>query len=124
VDPQNYFEQARGFGILATADAAGNVDAAVYARPHFVDDQTIAFVMADKLSYRNLQSNPKAMYLFKEEGERYIGHRLYLTKVAEDHGPKKVEELTRRVQTVCGEADARDYVVYFHIDRIRPLVGD
>jgi len=57
-----YFEKTKGTGVLATADTTGEVDAAIYARPHFVDEQTIAFIMADRLSHRNLQSNPHATY--------------------------------------------------------------
>ena len=33
-----YFEQAKGIGVLATADAQGKVNSAIYARPHFLDE--------------------------------------------------------------------------------------
>ena len=33
-----YFEHVRGIGVLATADAQGKVNVAVYARPHFLDE--------------------------------------------------------------------------------------
>jgi hypothetical protein len=120
-----YFEKTKGTGILATADAAGDVDAAVYARPHFLDEQTVAFIMADRLSHRNLQSNPHAAYLFVEHGEGYKGRRLHLTKVAEDTDPQKIQTLRRRpLPAECGvEGEAR-YLVHFRIDRVRPLVGD
>ena len=36
-----YFEDAQGFGLLSTADKDGKVDAAVYSRPHFMDDGTM-----------------------------------------------------------------------------------
>lgn len=49
-----YFEKPEGLGVLATADASGKVDVAVYARPHFMDDNTIAFIMADRLTHTNL----------------------------------------------------------------------
>jgi Pyridoxamine 5'-phosphate oxidase len=61
-----YFEKREGVGVLATAGAHGNVDAALYGRPHFFDDETIAFIAAEKLTHANLQSNPHAVYLFKE----------------------------------------------------------
>jgi hypothetical protein len=35
---KEYFEKAKGYGVLATADAAGEVNAAVFARPHVMDD--------------------------------------------------------------------------------------
>ena len=39
---KEYFENTTGRGVLATADVDGNVDAAVYSRPHFIDETTIA----------------------------------------------------------------------------------
>ena len=65
---REYFDTNRGLGVLSTADSDGQVDAAIYARPHFMEDGTMAFVMRDRLSHHNLQSNPHATYLFKEEG--------------------------------------------------------
>ena len=59
MDLKTYFSQHKGAGILATADASGKVDVAVYARPHVKDDETIAFIMRDRLSHQNLQSNPQ-----------------------------------------------------------------
>jgi len=59
-----YFDTAEGTGILATADSDGNVDLAIYARPHMTDDDTVVLVMSDKLSHANLQTNPKAAYMF------------------------------------------------------------
>ncbi len=122
---QEYFENTSGTGILATASGSGEVDVAVYARPHFVDEQTLAFIMADRLSHRNLQSNPHAAYLFIEAGQGYQGKRLYLTKVAEETDAEKIEALRRRpsAQDCNGSSEAR-YLVHFRIDGVRPLVGD
>ena len=74
----DYFETAEGTGILATADSEGNADLAIYARPHMTDDETIVLVMSDKLSHTNLQTNPKAAYMFIEKTKGYHGKRLYL----------------------------------------------
>jgi hypothetical protein len=65
---KKYFNTNKGIGVLSTADSEGKVDAAMYARPHFMDDGTLAFIMRDRLSHDNLQSNPHATYLFKKEG--------------------------------------------------------
>jgi len=121
-----YFEKARGRGVLATADADGNVDVAVYARPHFIDEETVAFIMADRLSHANLQSNPHAAYLFMEEGEGYAGKRLHLTKTGEETDPERIQALRRRPSPrglEAAEGETR-YLVTFRIDRVRPLVGE
>jgi hypothetical protein len=75
-----YFEKTKGRGVISTADSSGRLTAAIYARPHFVDEGTVAFIMADRLTHKNLESNPHAVYLFMESGEKYAGKRLYLTR--------------------------------------------
>jgi len=122
----DYFANAKGAGVLATADAKGHVDAAVYARPHVIDEETVAFIMADHTSHGNLQSNPHAAYLFMEDGGAYTGKRLYLTKVGEESDPEKIRALRRRPLPKECEPDAGDprFLVTFRVDRVRPLVGD
>ena len=51
MDLAEYFESTKGFGVLATANAEGEVDVAVYARPHVLDEETVAFIMADRMSH-------------------------------------------------------------------------
>jgi len=46
----DYFENVQGRGILATADSDGMVDLAIYAKPHVIDETTIAFVMRERLT--------------------------------------------------------------------------
>jgi hypothetical protein len=120
----DYFEQHKGTGILATADPKGNVDAAIYARPHFSAEDEVVFIMNDRLTHKNLQSNPHAVYLFIESGEGYHGKRLYLTKAREEEDPEFIDGLRRRRCGVCAESKYEaKYVAYFHIDKILPLVG-
>jgi len=118
-----YFERTRGVGVLATADFSGIVDAAVYARPHMMDENTAAFIMHHRLTYHNLQSNPHAAYLFIEEGSGYQGRRLYLTRIREERDRELIEQLRRRCP-VPGQEDDDLYRVYFRVDKIRPLVGN
>lgn len=122
---REYFAQAKGTGVLATANDKGQVDAAIYARPHVIDEETVAFIMRERLSHENLKTNPQAAYLFVEEGPGYKGKRLYLIKRQEETNQELIEKLRRRTP---GAIDPRDdgnkYLVFFHIDRERPLVGD
>src|SRR5210317_1351103 len=90
---KQYFDRTKGLGILSTADSSGKVDAAVYARPHFMEDGTLAMIMRDRLSHHNLQSNPHATYLFKEEGSGYRGKRLFLSKLGEEQNTERLESL-------------------------------
>ena len=125
MDLKHYFEETSGLGVLATADSDGLVDIAVYARPHVMDDGVVAFIMADRLSHRNLQTNPHAAYLFRAEGGGYEGVRLHLTKTSEERNSEKIESLRRRcpVDESC-QTDKDRYLVLFQVDTVRPLVGD
>ena len=124
MDLAEYFENTKGLGVLGTSDVEGNVDLAVYARPHVIDDSNIAFIMQQRLSHQNLRTNPHAAYLFKEDGPGYVGKRLCLTEVAEEVNTSLIEKLRRRVPESGKDDDMMKFLVFFRIDRIRPLVGD
>ena len=119
---KNYFESTKGMGVLSTADSEGRVNAAVYARPQILEDGTLAWIMRDRLSHHNLQSNPKAAYLFRDEGAGYKGLRLHLTKVHEESGTPRVKELCRRCR-IDDNPDAVRFMVVFTIDKQLPLIG-
>lgn len=119
-----YFENTKGTGILATADKDGKVDAAVYARPHILEDGTVAMIMRDRLTHSNIQSNPHAAYLFIEEGRGYKGKRLFLTKVREEEESDLLYKLKRKSRSPNEEDKKGDkFLVVFQIDKELPLIG-
>ena len=119
---REYFEKTEGRAILATADGNGKVDAAVYARPHFMEDGTIALILRDRLTHHNLQSNSHACYLFMEKGPGYKGKRLFLTKVREEQDTELLQSVRRR--QYLNEKDEAKFLVFFKVDKELPLVGD
>jgi len=124
---QKYFDKAKGLGVLATTDADGQCNTAVYSRPYFTEDgdeKTVAFIMADHKSHANVAVNPKAAYLFKEDGEGYAGVRLTLTKVAEETDPEKIAAIRRKPSCCCGQECKSEFLVTFRVEEERPLVGD
>lgn len=123
---KDYFENIKGVGVLATADADGKVNAAVYSRPHFLatnDSNTASFIMNERLSYANILANPHAAYLFIEEGDEYVGKRLSLTKVGQDDDEEKIKSLRRRNLPDECYAGKTQHLVHFRIDRVLPLIG-
>jgi hypothetical protein len=120
----DYFENTEGIGVLGTADTNGKVDLALYGRPHVVDEQTVAFIMADRLSYANVSANPQAAYLFVERGPGYKGRRLYLTKTAEESDPKQIKAMRREGRKGHDYGDALRHLVTFRVDQARSLTGD
>ena len=99
----DYFENVRGLGILATSDADGMVDLAIYAKPHVIDETTIAFIMRERLTHQNLKSNPQAVYMFVEKGEGYTGKRLYLTKIRCETNTSVVEMFRKKQPEIWQE---------------------
>jgi hypothetical protein len=118
---KDYFESTKGTGVLATADSAGKVDAAVYSRPHFMEDGSLAFIMRDRLTHHNLQSNPHATFLFIENGPGYNGRRLFLKKLREEKNPDLINKIKRRKYT--DENEEPKFLVYFKLEKELPLIG-
>ena len=127
MDLRNYFEDVRGIGVLATADAKGKVNVAIYARPHFLtdDDSQVTFIMNDRLSHDNVKENVHAAYLFIEESDVYVGKRLFLTKISEETDPEKIRSIRRRnVPPECETGESKkQFLVHFKVEGVRPLIG-
>jgi hypothetical protein len=121
---EQYFKENEGTGIIATSDDKGRVNMAVYSKPHFMDNGEIAFIMMEKLTHHNLQSNDHAAYLFREKGDRYNGKRMYLTKLREEKDTELLYSI-RSKKYQSGESDGKSrYLVFFKIDKVLPLIGD
>src|SRR5271157_3692864 len=105
-----YFEKAKGIGVLATTDAAGQVNQAIYAKPLFLDkddDQTCSFIMANRLTHDNLEHNPSASYLFIEEGNDFVGKRLSLIVGEEEFDHEKIRAIRRRNDLPLSDEECR-----------------
>ena len=121
---KDYLEKKNGISILSTADRDGKVTTAIYSKPHFLEDNTIAFIMRERLTYHNLQTNPHAAFMFIEESAGYQGIRLFLKKIREDDDPELIAKMTRR--NLTPEQDRQKgpkYLVIFSIEMILPLIG-
>jgi len=121
---KEYFLGNHGTGVLSTADSEGRVNAAIYSRPHVFDDGSVAFLMRERLSYKNIRSNPYASFLFIESGPGYAGIRLTLKKIREEDDSPLIPEMTRGSLTPEEDrAKGPKHLVYFHVEKIFPLIG-
>ena len=93
------------------------------SKPHFMDDGLIAFIMADRLTHHNLQSNDHAAYLFMEAGSGYKGVRLFLTKVREEQDSELLYTIRSKRYPSYKEAGKPRFLVFFKIDKELPLIG-
>ncbi|MEO0249964.1 MAG: pyridoxamine 5'-phosphate oxidase family protein [candidate division WOR-3 bacterium] len=116
-----YFEKSKGIGVLATADPSGRVNTSLYARPHVIDGEHVAFIMTERRTYANLKANAYASYLFKEHESGVSGLRLSLKKIHEDDDQDRIQGLMRR--RYGSEELGRLHLVYFHIEEMLPLIS-
>jgi hypothetical protein len=124
MDLKAYFDQAKGHGVLATADASGRVNLAIFARPHVMEDNSLAFIMPHRLTHNNLGSNPQAAFLFLEAGPGYKGKRLYLTKIREEQDTDLLYSLRRKSYSEEKEKkEGPRFLVFFRVDQVLPVVG-
>ncbi len=82
----------------------------------------MTFIMRDRLTHHNLQSNPSATFLFIEEGKGYHGKRLFLKKVREENNPELIRKIKRR--TFTDDNVTLAFLVYFTLEKELPLIGD
>jgi hypothetical protein len=118
---KDYFENTKGMGVIATADKEDKVNMAIYSRPHFLEEGSLAFIMRDRLTHLNLQSNPHAAYLFVEEGQGYKGKRLHLNKLKEEENSARIQDIARR--NYANEKEGSRFLVFFKVDKVLPLIG-
>ena len=121
---KEYLQSVSGKGVLSTADEDGKIDAAIYSKPHILENDTLAFIMRDYLTHSNLGKNPYATYLFVEDGPHYKGIRLFLKKVREDTDPDLIAKMTRRhLTSEQDKARGPKFLVYFALEKMLPLIG-
>lgn len=124
MDLKEYFKNIKGLGVMSTADSDGNVNGAVYSRPHFMKDGSLAFIMRDRLTHENIRSNPHATFLFKEDGNGYSGKRLYLTKIREEENSDLIALISRRSYLADRGSKNSRFLVFFKLDKELPLIGE
>ncbi|HEY5975181.1 MAG TPA: pyridoxamine 5'-phosphate oxidase family protein [Geobacteraceae bacterium] len=113
----------QGVGVMATANRAGVVNTAIYARPHFIDDETLAWGMTDGRTLRNVRENPHASFLFRV-GEGFSGVRLGLSLVKIEDEGALLAEIRTNAERVAGPGAglAVNHAAYFRIEEMRSLV--
>lgn len=117
-----YFDEKSGFGVISTSNTKGEVNSAVYAKPHVIDSNTIAFIMRDRLTRKNVLENPKAHYMFIEHDHGFHGVRLSLTMLEESQDQGRIQALSRRPSKSDND-DVGRFLITFTVDKVLTLVG-
>ena len=113
-----------GRGVIATADVAGLVNTAIYATPQVIDEETLAWGMAEGRTYGNILVNRHASYLYMAPSRGYSGWRLTLEfKEVKDSGELLEEIRENTAKVVSPQAGAAvKHVAYFKVVEVRPLI--
>jgi hypothetical protein len=113
-----------GRGVIGTADASGRVNMAVFATPHIIDEETLAWGFTEGRSYANLKQNPHASYLYLAPSRGYSGWRLGLTFKEETGEGELLAGIKEMATQAAGPqaGAAVKHVVYFKVDEVRPLM--
>lgn len=110
---------------MATCDLEGRVNQAIYSKPFVIDNKTVVLVMKQQTSHKNLRSHLQASYLFIEKGVGCKGLRFCLTMRNEEKNRSLIEALRKKQPCIYPKEDDSDkFLVFFEVDRIRPLIGD
>jgi len=112
-----------GRGVIGTASKAGVVNMAVYAVPHFVDNETVAWGMTDGRTWDNVRENPNASYAYFAPGEGFRGARLTLTRSRTEDSGELLSKIRERTAALSpGNPAEVKHVAYFKVVETRPLV--
>jgi hypothetical protein len=121
------FNKYPRIGALATANKEGDVNVAVFGSPRMVDENTVVMGIGENRSYRNLQRNPKAVFIVMEPGETVMdwkGARVYLEAVDLVSEGEFYDQTKQNIAKAAGVQAARmiQAAVRFKITEVRPIV--
>ena len=122
------FNRETRIGALATANANGDVNAAVFGSPRMIDEDTVIMAIGDNRSFKYLQENPKASFIVIEPGEApatWKGVRLYLKVDSFERYGEVLDSFRENIRKVAGSrsADAIKAAIRFKIIDVRPLIA-
>jgi hypothetical protein len=119
------FNKRPRIGTLSTANKKGEVNVAVFGSPQMIDENTVVMGIGRNRTFRNLQENPKAVFIVVEPGKTVMdwkGARVYLEVV--ESGGGFFEEIKTGIAKVAGKqaADMIHAAIRFRITEVRPIV--
>ena len=115
---------AGGRGIIAASDSSGNVNMAVYAKPHIVDEKTVAWGMTEGRTWACVKENPRTAYLYMNPGPGYSGVRLKLSLKEFLESGDMLETVKKHTAEIVSPAaaEAVKHVAFFAVEEVRPLI--
>lgn len=121
------FNKQPRIGSLATANAHGDANVAVFGSPQMIDENTVVMGIGENRSFRNLKENPRAAFIVMEPGETVMdwkGVRVYLEAVDIETGGGFFDQIRDNIEKAAGKQAAQmiHAAIRFNITEVRPLV--
>ena len=121
------FNKYPRIGTLSTANTEGEVNVAVFGSPRMIDENTIIMGIGQNRSFRNLERNPKAVFIVMEQGETVMdwkGSRVYLEATDMETEGDFYNEIKQSITKAAGKqaADMIHAAIRFKITEVRPIV--
>ena len=122
------FNRQPRIGSLATANANGDVNVAVFGSPMMVDENTVVMGIGNNRSLSNLRENPKAAFIVLEPGDTAMdwkGVRVYLKAAAIEIEGDLLDTMRAKIAEKAGEGAAKmiQAAIRFDVTGIRPLLA-
>ena len=122
IDQLREFFQMDGIGIIGTSDLHGWTNMAIYSPPIITDENLLVFGATERLTYKNIKENPRAMFMFIQDGT-WNGVRIRLYLVKDEESGDMLERIRDRFRSMGYNSLASQikHALYFRIEEIRPL---
>ena len=121
------FNKMPRIGTLSTANREGDVNVAVFGSPRMIDEDTVVMGIGNNRTFRNLERNPKAVFIIMEPGPTVMdwkGARVYLEAVAMEQEGQLFDDVKRGIAKAAGQqaADMLHAAIRFNITEVRSIV--
>ena len=121
------FNKQPRIGTLSTANKLGDVNVAVFGSPRMIDENTVVMGIGENRSFRNLQRNPKAVFVVMEPGETVMdwkGARVYLEAVDVETSGEFYDQIKHNIAKAASTQAANmiHAAIRFKITDVRPIV--
>jgi hypothetical protein len=126
-DLMTLFNKQPMVGSLSTANKIGDVNVAVFGSPRMIDENTVVMGIGENRTFRNLQRNPKAVFIVMEPGETVMdwkGARVYLEAIDMETSGEFYDQIKHNIAKAAGQqaADMIHAAIRFKITEVRPIV--
>jgi len=121
------FNKQPRIGALATANKKGDVNVAVFGSPQMIDENTVVMGIGQNRSFRNIQRNPKAVFIVMEPGETVMdwkGARVYLEAIDIETNDSFFNQIKSNIAKAAGPqaAEMIHAAIRFKITEVRAIV--